>query len=57
MLLCLLEDITDFFKNRVITARAVSLVASIYSLRGQLKEYNQELEQSLKYKPRRKKKK
>lgn len=53
----ILEDLLLFFRGRVITGRAVALISTIYSLKGQMKEYDQELEEQLKYKPRRKKKK
>jgi len=52
----LVEDILHYFKGRMITTKLIGLVTSLSVLPSQLRVYEQELEQSLKYKPRRKKK-
>jgi len=49
------QNVMDFYKRKIITTRAVALISAVLSLNAQLREYNEEIEASLRYRPRKKK--
>jgi len=51
------EDTLHYFKGKIITTKMIGLITSLSVLPSQLKIYEQELEESLKYKPRKRRKK